>query len=138
MNVHDVRLAAVLFCDVVGSTAERVRLGDARCRRTADSVRRAGSATSSTRLGGRVVKGLGDGAMAVFEVPSSAAISAAVALQQRVRRQSQDEGGDGCDPDKIGISMGEVTTAADGDLFGTAWVEVAWLREAAAVAARCW
>ncbi|MET1002041.1 MAG: AAA family ATPase [Acidimicrobiia bacterium] len=129
MNVHDVRLAAVLFCDVVGSTAERVRLGDAR----ADERRTRFDALLCDvvdETGGRVVKGLGDGAMAAFDAPS-AAISAAVALQQRVRRQSQDEAGAWRDL-KIGISMGEVTTAADGDLFGTAVVEAARLCAAAA------
>ena len=129
MSVHDVRLAAVLFCDVVGSTEELVRLGDAQA-----DERRTGSTRSLCDVvdetGGRIVKGLGDGAMAAFDAPS-AAIAAAVALQQRARRQSHDEAGAWRDL-KIGISMGEVTTAADGDLFGTAVVEAARLCAAAA------
>ena len=80
--------------------------------------------------GGRIVKGLGDGAMAAFDAPSSA-VAAAIALQQRARRQAHDEAGAWRDL-KVGISMGEVTTATDGDLFGTAVVEAARLCAAAA------
>ena len=129
MSINEVRLAAVLFCDVVGSTEERVRLGDAQ----ADERRARFDALVCDVVGetrGRIVKGLGDGAMAAFDAPSSA-VAAAIALQQRAQRQAHDEAGAWRDL-KIGISMGEVTTATDGDLFGTAVVEAARLCAAAA------
>ena len=58
--------ATVLFSDVVGSTEQRVALGDVR----ADELRRRHDAALRSvieRHGGTVVKSLGDGLMATFE-----------------------------------------------------------------------
>ena len=117
--MSEVRLAAVLFCDVVGSTEARVRLGDAHAdEEQARFEALVGAVVSES--GGRVVKGLGDGAMVAFDGPS-AAVDAAVALQQRSGRALT-----------VGISMGEVTITDEGDLFGTAVVEASRLCSAAA------
>jgi class 3 adenylate cyclase/DNA-binding CsgD family transcriptional regulator len=125
--VGTVELAAVLFCDAVRSTELLVRLGDrefAPARRLLDGVVRG----AVGRNHGRVVKTLGDGAMAVFETASDA-LTAAVAIQHAVGREA------GTDADvpgvRIGISAGEVTME-DGDVFGATVVEASRLCGAAA------
>src|SRR5438477_523796 len=75
-------LAVVLFTDVVGSTAQRAALGEGR----ADGLRQVHDRLLSERIeaqNGRVVKGLGDGLMAVF-ASASDALTAAVEAQQAV------------------------------------------------------
>ena len=63
------RLATVLFTDIVGSTDRASSLGDARWRRLLDEhddiVR-----DRVTRLGGKLIKTTGDGALATFEGPA--------------------------------------------------------------------
>ncbi len=56
VSINEVRLAAVLFCDVVGSTEERVRLGDAQADERRSPVRRA-RLRRRRRDRGRIVKG---------------------------------------------------------------------------------
>ena len=113
-----VQLAAVLFCDLVGSTEQRVRLGDA----AFDARRRDFDASVMQAIiehRGVVVKSLGDGAMATFGTPSDA-FAAGIAIQRAV----------GADRDprapgfsvRVGVSAGEVTVE-DGDVFGTPVVE---------------
>jgi class 3 adenylate cyclase/DNA-binding CsgD family transcriptional regulator/tetratricopeptide (TPR) repeat protein len=122
-----VQLAAVLFCDLARSTELLVRLGDPEF----DTRRRQFEALVRGAVGGhrgRVVKTLGDGAMATFETASDA-LGAGIALQQAVRRAAQPEGDDLLM--RIGISAGEVT-ADDGDVFGTTVVEASRLCGAAA------
>ena len=67
----DRMLASILFTDIVGSTTEAARLGDAGWRTLLDEhdafvERRIGA------LGGRLVKSLGDGALAIFDSPARA------------------------------------------------------------------
>ncbi|MEZ5237593.1 MAG: adenylate/guanylate cyclase domain-containing protein [Microthrixaceae bacterium] len=117
--------AAVLFCDVVGSTARQSRVGD----RGADELRHRlfpllqGCVAAG---GGRVVKTLGDGLMAVFERSTIGALECAVRMHAVASE---------FDPDdplelRVGISIGEVLEE-DGDWFGTPVVEAARLCDAA-------
>ena len=112
-----------MLTDVVGSTARDLRLGPAR----ADALRRSHFAEAEaivTRLGGRVVKSLGDGQLAVFSSPSSS-IDAAVEIQQLCARRAQGH----ADPLqlRVGISAGELRFEDDGDCHGRAVVEAARL-----------
>lgn len=107
--------ASVLFVDVVGSTETRARLGE----EAADTVRR----DTELRLNeiverhrGRVLKGLGDGVLAVFDAAADA-VGAGVAMQQQAP------------PDvrfRVGISTGDVSFEA-GDVFGAPVVEASRL-----------
>ncbi len=75
-------LATVLFTDIVGSTERAAELGDASWRALLerhDTLVR----TAVERQRGRVVKSLGDGAMAVFDGPSRA-LGAALAIRDGV------------------------------------------------------
>ncbi len=120
------QLAAVMFCDAVQSTELLVRLGDqefdVRRRRFEALVRHA---VSGHR--GRIVKNLGDGALATFGTPSDA-LAAAVTIQQAVAREMQRTPGSFAA--HIGISAGEVTVDDD-DVFGATVVEASRLCDAA-------
>jgi class 3 adenylate cyclase len=75
-------LATVLFTDIVGSTERAAELGDARWRQLLerhDALVRG----EVQRYRGRVVKSLGDGAMALFDGPSRA-LAAALAIRDGV------------------------------------------------------
>jgi class 3 adenylate cyclase/DNA-binding CsgD family transcriptional regulator len=125
--VATVQLAAVLFCDLVGSTEQRVRLGDA----AFDARRRDFDASVMQAViehRGVVVKSLGDGAMATFETPSDA-FAAGIAIHRAVGADRVPDG-----PGfsvRVGVSAGEVTVE-DGDVFGTPVVEASRLCGAAA------
>jgi class 3 adenylate cyclase len=76
-------LATVLFTDIVGSTELAAELGDARWKELL--LRHDGAVRAEVDAHrGRVVKSLGDGALAVFDGPSRA-LGCAVALSQRAR-----------------------------------------------------
>jgi class 3 adenylate cyclase len=116
----------VLFTDLVDSTAMRGRIGDDQ----ADEVRREhddliGGLVDENR--GSIVKGLGDGVMAVFDAPS-AGIAAAVGMQQAIARRNRQA--------KVpialrmGLSVGEVRVESD-DVYGTPVVEASRLCGAA-------
>ena len=72
--------ATVLFCDLVGSTAQRTRLGDDAADRLASALDTLLRETVAEHHG-TVVKGTGDGLMAVFDATSDA-LNASVAVQQ--------------------------------------------------------
>jgi class 3 adenylate cyclase len=102
-------LGAVLFTDLVGSTGEAVRHGDARWRdlldRHDDAIR-----DEIVRFGGTVVKTTGDGVLAI--VPSAdRALSAAAAIRNRLA-------GEGLDV-RIGVHVGDVERRDD-DVSGIA------------------
>jgi class 3 adenylate cyclase len=105
----DRRLAAVLFTDLVSSTEQLGSVGDRRWHTTLDShddlVRRA-----VARNRGRVVKGTGDGALAVFDGPAAAVI-AALELLRTVPRIGLSL--------RAGVHVGEVETRGD-DVAGIA------------------
>lgn len=122
--LRDVGTATVVFTDVVGSTEQRDRLGDD----AADTIRRAHDdavAEAVVSGGGRIVKGLGDGALAVFESTADA-VAATIALQQDIdARRLTDELLEGLKV-RVGVSVGDVVVE-DGDVFGTAVVEASRL-----------
>jgi class 3 adenylate cyclase len=103
-------LATVLFTDIVGSTELAGRLGDARWRelllRHDDAVRE-----EVARVRGRVVKSLGDGALAVFDGPSRA-IDCSVALSARLEQLGL--------PVRAGLHAGECELLPGEDLGGIA------------------
>ncbi len=107
-------VAIVLFCDLVDSTALLARLGDDRM----EAVRRRHVADVSDAVaaaGGRVVKLLGDGAMASF-ASALGALHAAAAIQSAVVRLDGEHDGLGIAA-RVGVAAGE--PIADGeDLHG--------------------
>ena len=113
---------AILFTDVVGSTALSQRLSA----EIADEVRRGHFSLlrqSIVASGGAEVKNLGDGMMAVFSATSSA-LQCAVGMQQEVERENR------ASPSpvglRIGVSCGEATKE-DEDYFGDPVIEAARL-----------
>ena len=100
--------ATILFTDVVGSTAQRARLGD----EGADAFRREHEGRLRDALalhGGREVKALGDGLMVAFDA-AGAATACAMDMQRATDRQ-------GDVALRVGVASGDVTWEAD-DCFG--------------------
>jgi class 3 adenylate cyclase len=114
----------ILFTDVVASTPLLAQLKDAKMRavmRDHDAILQA----AVQEHGGRVVKGLGDGFMVEFAVPS-AAVESAIAMQRGIQAQFADS-------DvrlRIGINAGE-PVEEDGDLHGASVVIAKRLESAA-------
>ena len=103
-------VAIVVFSDLVDSTALLAALGDDRM----EAVRRTHMADVAGAVeleGGRVVKTLGDGAMACFE-SALGALRAAAGIQEAVERLDVAHGGIGVAA-RLGIAAGE--PIADGD-----------------------
>jgi class 3 adenylate cyclase len=103
-------LATVLFTDIVGSTELAGELGDARWRELLarhDALVRG----EVERHRGRVVKHLGDGALALFDGPSRA-----VGCAQAIRTGLGDLGL----PARAGLHTGECELLGDGDVGGIA------------------
>src|SRR3954452_22848134 len=128
-EVEDGRVttATVLFCDLVGSTAQRTSLGDDAADRLAlalDGLLR--SAVSTWR--GRGVKSTGDGLMAVFDAASDA-LSCAIAIQQQTERRNRSVAEAQHLLLRIGLSAGDVHYVAN-DCHGTPVVEAARLESA--------
>jgi class 3 adenylate cyclase len=123
-----VTTATVFFCDLVGSTAQRAAIGDDAADRLTTALDRM-LRSGVERHHGSVVKGTGDGVMAVFEATSDA-VSAAEAVHQAAERHNRGA------PEReqillrVGVSTGDVRFVA-GDCFGTAVVEAARLEAAA-------
>ncbi|MDQ1385628.1 MAG: hypothetical protein QOG65_3007 [Actinomycetota bacterium] len=121
------RLLAVLFTDVVGSTSWRASVGDAaadRLRQPFDELLRSTIAASD----GTVIKGLGDGVMAVFDSATSA-IEGAVALQRAVDAERRALRSAGLHV-RVGLSVGDVHVDGN-DVHGLPVVEAARLCAAA-------
>ncbi|HEV3363540.1 MAG TPA: AAA family ATPase [Acidimicrobiia bacterium] len=119
-------MAAVLFTDLVESTALMARVGDA----SFDELRgehMTRLARAVERHGGTVVKNTGDGVMATF-ASSVDALAAAVAAQQATAAQVAPGGVPFTI--RVGLATGEVAIE-DGDVFGTPVVEAARLVAAA-------
>ena len=119
--------ATILATDLAGSTELRIRLGEERV----DQVRRAHDQLLRHVVeaeGGTVIKGLGDGILAMFASASNA-VSAAVAIEQAAYAHNR------AAPEapftiRIGLSAGDVSLE-DGDCFGTPVVEASRLCAAA-------
>ena len=128
MHNGPVTTATVLFCDLVGSTAQRTSLGDDVADRlavTLDELLR--GAISSWR--GSIVKSTGDGLMAVFAAASDA-LSAAIAIQKLSDHHNRTAPAGQHLVLRIGISAGDVHFVAN-DCHGTPVVEAARLESAA-------
>jgi class 3 adenylate cyclase/tetratricopeptide (TPR) repeat protein len=113
----------VLFSDVVGSTDLLARIGDGEF----DALRRELAAVSAGAVedhDGRVVKGLGDGVMAVFGSAVDA-LGAAVAIQRAVTRIGRRRPEHRIEV-RVGLSAGDVAVEGD-DVHGTPVVEAARL-----------
>ena len=121
-------VAVVLFTDLVGSTELRGRLGDEaadRLRRTHDQI----LAQAIEAHDGRVVKGLGDGVMAVF-TGALDGVASAVAIQQAIDRLNRSGKATGPVAVRVGLSAGDVSFE-DGDVHGTPVIEASRLCGAA-------
>ena len=121
-------VAIVVFSDLVDSTRLLARLGDDRM----DQIRRAhvkDVAAAVAGGGGRLVKTLGDGAMASFE-SGLGALRAAAAIQTAVERLDSAEGGIGIGA-RVGVAAGEPISDGE-DLHGMAVVIASRLCSAAA------
>jgi class 3 adenylate cyclase len=75
----DRKLATVVFTDIVGSTDRAASLGDAKWRRLLDEHDEI-TRERVTRLGGKLIKTTGDGALATFEGPAKC-IRSTIALR---------------------------------------------------------
>ena len=120
---------AILFTDMVGSTEVRSRLGDDvadRLRRVHDEL--IGRAVETNE--GTLLRWTGDGVKAAFPT-SSAAVSAAIAMQRAVRAYGRRHDTLAPFEIRIGVSVGEVTNE-DGDDHGVAVIEAARLEALAA------
>ncbi len=108
--VSDRVLATVLFTDIVDSTGHAARLGDRSWRellqRHDDLMR-----TEVERHRGRMVKTLGDGALAVFDAPSRA-IGTAVTVRDRVHELGLQV--------RAGLHTGECELLGEDDVGGLA------------------
>ena len=108
-------LATVMFTDLVGSTRMREQLGDD----VADEIgvehdRIIGDALSST--GGRLVKNLGDGALAVFSSSVDAVVTGQ-RIQEGIALYNREADEDRRIGVRIGINAGEIATE-NGDVIG--------------------
>ncbi len=106
------RLAAVWFADIVGYTGLTSQNENAALQVVEDFQEQARKEID--RYGGRLVKFLGDGAMAEF-YSTDAAVRSAIALRREFRFSTL-SGGTGSL--RIGIHVGDVVTASDGDIYG--------------------
>ncbi|HET6362493.1 MAG TPA: adenylate/guanylate cyclase domain-containing protein, partial [Gemmatimonadota bacterium] len=107
------RLAAVWFADIVGFTELSSRDEDAAMKLV--ELFQTVTRRAIAERGGTVVKFLGDGGLAVF--PSSdAATRAGLAVQREFAERASTAG---CPAAlRIGIHVGEVIGAPDGDVYG--------------------
>ena len=129
---HDVvssaPVVALLFTDVVGSTAMLQRLGDD----VAEKVRRAHFSLVRRAIetaGGQEVKTLGDGLMAVFGSPVQA-VGCAVDVQRAIEEHNRDQAAGHQLRLRVGLHAGE-PIEEEGDFHGTAVVIARRLCDAA-------
>ena len=123
----DSQTATILVTDLVGSTELRVRLGEERAnelRRTHDSLLLAAVEAN----GGTVIKGLGDGILALFTVAADA-VAASIAMQQAVYAHARNVPDEPLDL-RVGLSSGDVSLEG-GDCFGTPVIEASRICAAA-------
>lgn len=103
------RLAAVMFTDIVGSTALAAKIGDRRFKELLEHLDTR-CRTEVERHGGRFIKDTGDGALLMFDQPSQA-IACAVSIHQAASEI-------GCTV-RAGIHAGEIGLRGD-DVGGIA------------------
>jgi class 3 adenylate cyclase len=121
------RPIAVMFCDLVGSTALAASL-DPEDWRNLVSVYLDDASAVVSGLGGHVLKRLGDGLMALFGYPQAQendaerAVRAALAIQRRLAEINARNATKGA-PDlaaRIGLDLGPVVVDGSGEVFGEA------------------
>src|SRR6516164_7420119 len=121
------RPITVMFCDLVGSTALASRL-DAEDWRTLVNAYLDEASGAVNRLGGHVLKRLGDGLMALFGYPraqendAERAVRAALAIQRalgEMNARKAVKGGPQLSA-RIGLESGPVVVEATGEVFGEA------------------
>jgi class 3 adenylate cyclase len=111
-------MASVVFADLVGSTGIFERLGDETAGRFVTQLTTA-LAKIFEQHNGRVVKMLGDGLFVVFPEESQA-LTACIAIQERLQQQPVRPGGVGRPVQmQMGIESGEVVEI-QGDSYGDA------------------
>ena len=121
------RPITVMFCDLVGSTALASRL-DAEDWRSLVNAYLDEASGAVNRLGGHVLKRLGDGLMALFGYPhaqendAERAVRAALAIQRALNEINAKNAGKGAPPlsARIGLESGPVVVEATGEVFGEA------------------
>jgi adenylate cyclase len=113
MGVH----STVVFTDLFGSTGAFEALGNARATEAVTQVTTWISEVVESH-GGRVVKKLGDGVLALFG-ESTAALNAVVAIQRIHRERMTQMPPERRLPIRIGVSSGDVEIVA-GDCYGDA------------------
>jgi class 3 adenylate cyclase len=121
VSTSEERTAAILFTDLVNSTAVAGRLGEL----AYDQLRRAHFAALRRAIDearGEEVKGLGDGILAVFG-SAAAALNCAAAIQQAADLHARTGSPVAV---RVGLSLGDVIFE-EGDVYGTAVVEAARL-----------
>jgi adenylate cyclase len=107
------RLAAVWFADIVGYTALSEKNEDAALKLVAELQAVANREVAAHS--GRVVKFVGDAVLAVFESAGSA-VDAALALLVGFNQAAKKEGIEATL--RLGVHVGEIHTADDGDVYG--------------------
>src|SRR5271166_557777 len=121
------RPITVMFCDLVGSTALASRL-DAEDWRSLVNAYLDEASAAVTRLGGHVLKRLGDGLMALFGYPQAQendaerAVRAALAIQRALGEMNARNAAKGAPQlsARIGLRSGPVVVEAAGEVFGDA------------------
>jgi class 3 adenylate cyclase len=121
------RPITVMFCDLVGSTALASRL-DAEDWRSLVNAYLDEASDAVNRLGGHVLKRLGDGLMALFGYPhaqendAERAVRAALAIQRALFQINAKNAAKGAPQlsARIGLESGPVVVEATGEVFGEA------------------
>lgn len=107
----------VVFTDLTGSTSVFESLGNAKATKTVTQLTR-WICDLFDSLGGRVIKTLGDGVLAVFpDAPT--AINAVVEMQRSHQKRLMQQPAPEHLPIRVGVATGEVEIV-DGDCFGDA------------------
>jgi class 3 adenylate cyclase/tetratricopeptide (TPR) repeat protein len=126
-------LAAVWFADIVGYT-KLSEENEGEAVRLAHAFQRA-ARTVVERFGGRIVKSMGDGALAEFS-SSEMAVRSAHALLAAFARAADSDGLRTSDL-RVGVHVGDVAATDDGDLYGDG-VNVASRLQSAAQPGEVW
>ncbi len=108
------RLSAVWFADIVGFTT-LASSDEGAAFRLVTILQKTSRRIAEEEYGGRVVKFIGDGVLAEFS-SADAAVRSAIALQETFGEEARAAAQQ---PSlRIGIHLGEVIAAADGDIYG--------------------
>lgn len=110
------RLAAILVADVVGSS-RLVETDETYALTAIHEVIHELLLPTATKHGGRLVKTMGDGALIEFS-SSVAAVTCADVVQKAAAERANAEPEDRRVLLRIGINLGDVVAALDGDLYG--------------------